>query len=59
MLSDDIWDLSDSGVLAQPSTLSDHLIEWRCGSDLGFGIMEYGVGSGFYKYREVQHLPTF
>ena len=55
----EVWDLSDRAVLAEASTLSDHLIEWRCGDDVGFGIMEYGVGPGYYKYKEVQHLPTF
>ena len=55
----DVWDLSDPAVLAEASTLSDHLIEWRCGGDVGFGIMEYGVGPGYYKYKDLQHLPTF
>ena len=55
----DVWDLSDRNVLAEASTLSDHLIEWRCGNDIGFGIMEYGVGPGYHKYKEIQHLPTF
>ncbi|HKV55416.1 MAG TPA: hypothetical protein VJN94_12330 [Candidatus Binataceae bacterium] len=55
----DVWDLSDPQVLAEASTLSDHLIEWRSGDDVGFGIMEYGVGPGYYKYKEIQHLPTF
>jgi hypothetical protein len=55
----DVWDLSDRDILATASTLSDHLIEWRCGDDVGFGIMEYGVGPGYYKYQEIQHLPTF
>jgi hypothetical protein len=55
----DVWDLSDPKVLAEASTLSDHLIEWRCGDDVGFGIMEYGVGPGYHKYKEIQHLPTF
>ena len=55
----DAWDLSNPKVLAEASTLSDHLIEWRCGNDLGYGIMEYGVGPGYHKYKEVQHLPTF
>jgi len=55
----DTWDLTDPKVIAEASTLSDHLIEWRCGDDIGFGIMEYGVGPGYYKYKEIQHLPTF
>jgi hypothetical protein len=55
----DVWDLNDPKVLAEASTLSDHLIEWRCGDDIGWGIMEYGVGPGYYKYQEIQHLPTF
>jgi hypothetical protein len=55
----DVWDLSDPAVMAEASTLSDHLIEWRSGNDVGFGIMEYGVGPGYYKYKDIQHLPTF
>jgi hypothetical protein len=55
----DVWDLGDRAVLGEASTLSDHLIEWRSGSDIGFGIMEYGVGPGYYKYKDIQHLPTF
>jgi hypothetical protein len=55
----DVWDLSDPKVFAEASTLSDHLIEWHCGNDVGFGIMEYGVGPGYYKYSDIQHLPTF
>jgi hypothetical protein len=50
----DIWDLSDARVMAEASTLSDHLIEWRCKNEIGYGIMEYGVGPGYYKYKEVQ-----
>ncbi|HZP46351.1 MAG TPA: hypothetical protein VFB15_11945 [Candidatus Binataceae bacterium] len=55
----EVWDLSNPTVLAEASTLSDHLIEWRVGDELGYGIMEYGVGPGYYKYQEIQHLPTF
>jgi hypothetical protein len=55
----EVWDLSDPEVLRAASTLSDHLIEWRVGDAIGFGIMEYGVGPGYYKYKEIQHLPTF
>jgi hypothetical protein len=55
----DVWDLADPAVLREASTLSDHLIEWRCGNHVGFGIMEYGVGAGYHKYKAIQHLPTF
>jgi hypothetical protein len=55
----DVWDLSDPVVLREASTLSDHLIEWHCGGEIGYGIMEYGVGPGYYKYTDIQHLPTF
>jgi hypothetical protein len=55
----DVWDLSDPAVLREASTLSDHLIEWNCGGEIGYGIMEYGVGPGYYKYKDIQHLPTF
>ncbi len=43
----DVWDLNYPQVVAEASTLSDHLIEWHCGNDVGSGIMEYGVGSGY------------
>jgi len=55
----EVWDLDDPATRAEASTLSDHLIEWRCGDDVGFGIMEYGVGPGYYKYKAIQHQPTF
>ena len=55
----DVWDLTDPAVLREASTLSDHLIEWRSGDQIGFGVMEYGVGAGYHKYPEIQHLPTF
>lgn len=55
----EIWDLSDAATLREAGTLSDHLIEWRCGDDVGWGIMEYGVGPGYYTYQNIQHLPTF
>ncbi|MGH7988224.1 MAG: hypothetical protein ACREQX_18305 [Candidatus Binataceae bacterium] len=55
----EVWNLYDPAILKEASTLSDHLIEWHCGNDTGFGIMEYGVGPGYYKYKDIQHLPTF
>jgi len=55
----DVWDLANPDVLREASTLSDHLIEWRSSGAVGFGIMEYGVGAGYEKYKDVQHLPTF
>ena len=55
----DVWDLNDPAVVVEAGTLSDHLIEWRSGGEVGFGIMEYGVGPGYYRYQEIQHLPTF
>ena len=54
-----MWELADPAVQREASTLSDHLIEWRSGHEVGYGIMEYGIGAGYYKYREIQHLPTF
>jgi hypothetical protein len=47
-------------VLTEASTLSDHLIKWRCGSDIGYGIMEYGIGTGYRKYKKIPfaHFPN-
>jgi hypothetical protein len=37
----EVWNLSDPNVLAEASTLSDHLIEWSCGSEIG--LRHHGV----------------
>ena len=54
----EVWDLSDPrcrrGEHVQRS--SDRM---AIGNDVGFGIMEYGVGPGYYKYQDIQHFPTF
>jgi len=55
----EVWGLDEMATRAEACTLSDHLIEWRCGDDTGFGIMEYRVGPGYYKYKLIQHQPTF
>jgi hypothetical protein len=55
----EVWNLRDPAVLREASTLSDHLIEWHCDGETGYGIMEYGVGPGYYAYKDIQHLPTF
>jgi hypothetical protein len=33
------------------------VIEVRDGDEVGYGIMEYGVGKGYAKYEAVQHHP--
>ena len=53
----DRWDLSVDAVRAQARTLSDHVIEVRDGDQTGWGIMEYGVGSGYARYEAVQAHP--
>ena len=55
----DVWDLADEAFLKRLGTLSDHVVEFREGSDVGYGIMEYGVSRGYPKYDEIQHLPPF
>jgi hypothetical protein len=53
----DRWSLQDPGVRKMIRTLSDHVIEIRDGDEVGYGIMEYGVSSGYEKYREIQAHP--
>jgi hypothetical protein len=38
-------------------TLADQVIEVRDGDEVGYGIIEYGVGKGYAKYESVQQHP--
>ncbi|MBT2301979.1 hypothetical protein J7E70_16065 [Variovorax paradoxus] len=51
------WDLGDAAIRKKVRTLADQLIEVRDGDDVGYGIIEYGVGKGFEMYPEVQEHP--
>jgi hypothetical protein len=55
----DIWDLTDPVFMKQAGTFSDHVVECRMDGEVGYGIIEYGVTSGYPRYEEVQHLPPF
>jgi hypothetical protein len=50
----DTWDLSDPAVLKEAGVFGDHVARFRCGNDVGYGIIEYGVTPGYPKYREFQ-----
>lgn len=54
----DEWDLGDPLIRIKVRTLADQIIEVRHGDELGYGIMEYGVGTGYAKYAEVQAHPA-
>src|SRR6267378_7552437 len=51
------WNLADPATRKLARTLCDHVIEVRDGDEVGYGIMEYGVGKGYAKYEAVQHHP--
>jgi hypothetical protein len=51
------WDLQDGEIRRLVRTLADHVIEVHDGGDVGYGIIEYGVGKGFPQYEAVQHHP--
>jgi hypothetical protein len=53
----DVWDLEDPVIRKRVRTLADHVIEVRDGEEIGYGIMEYGVGKGYAKYEQVQDHP--
>ena len=54
----DRWDLRRAETRRTVRTLSDHVIEVRDGDRVGWGIMEYGVGSGYARYEQVQQHPA-
>lgn len=51
------WNLEDPATRKLIRTLGDHVIEVRDGDEVGYGIMEYGVGKGYAKYSQVQRHP--
>ena len=53
----DTWDLSDPATRTRVRTLADQVIEVRDGDELGYGIIEYGVGKGYAQYEAVQAHP--
>ncbi|MGH6625221.1 MAG: hypothetical protein ACRECD_01535 [Burkholderiaceae bacterium] len=53
----DQWDLTDPAVRKKVRTLADQIIEVRDGDEVGYGIIEYGVGKGFPMYETVQEHP--
>jgi hypothetical protein len=52
------WDLLDAAVRKKVRTLADQVIEVRDGDEVGYGIIEYGVGKGYAAYPEVQEHPA-
>ena len=54
----DTWDLTDPATRRKVRTLADQVIEVRDGDDVGYGIIEYGVGKGYAKYDGVQGFPA-
>lgn len=55
----DQWDLRDPATRKLARTIADHVIEVRDGDQVGYGIMEYGVSSGYPLFTEVQRHPVF
>ena len=52
-----MWDLADPATRKLVRTLADQVIEVRDGNEVGYGIVEYGVGKGYAKYEAVQAHP--
>ncbi len=53
----DAWKLAEPATRKLVRTLSDHVIEVTDGDEVGYGIVEYGVGQGYARYAEVQDHP--
>jgi len=56
-LEHDTWDLADPATRRRVRTLADQVIEVRDGDEVGWGIVEYGVGKGYATYESVQAHP--
>ncbi|HMN80546.1 MAG TPA: hypothetical protein PKA20_11510 [Burkholderiaceae bacterium] len=56
-MESDCWDLTDHEVRRSARTLADQVIEIRDGDEVGYGIVEYGVGKGYARYESVQCHP--
>ncbi|MBR0899165.1 hypothetical protein JQ616_29790 [Bradyrhizobium tropiciagri] len=54
----DVWDLDDAATRATARTLSDHVVRLESGSEIGFGISEYGVAVGYPRYQAPQKFPA-
>jgi hypothetical protein len=54
----DVWDLGNAEVRRVAKTLADHVIEARMDDEVGYGIIEYGVGKGYPMYAEIQAFPA-
>jgi len=53
----EVWDLTDPATRRKVRTLADQVIEVRDGDEVGYGIVEYGVGKGYGQYPAVQVHP--
>jgi len=53
----EVWDLTDPSTRRKVRTLADQVIEVRDGDEVGYGIVEYGVGKGYAQYPAVQVHP--
>ena len=53
----EVWDLADPATRKTVRTLADQVIELRDGDEVGYGIIEYGVGKGYALYEAVQGHP--
>ena len=51
------WDLTEPATRRKVRTLADQVIEVRDGDEVGYGIIEYGVGKSYAKYDSVQGFP--
>lgn len=51
------WDLTEANTRKMVRTLADQIIEVKDGDEIGYGIMEYGVGKGYAEYASVQNHP--
>ena len=51
------WDRNDASTRRKVRTLADQVIDVRDGDEVGYGIIEYGVGKGFGQYESVQAHP--
>lgn len=54
----EVWNLDDAHTRVTARTLSDHVLRGTSEGQVGYGIAEYGVASGYQRYLAPQRFPV-
>ncbi|HSW19232.1 MAG TPA: hypothetical protein VLJ86_18580 [Ramlibacter sp.] len=54
----DTWRLDDPQVRQVARTLADHVVRAHMDGQVGYGVLEYGVGKGYPDHEPLQRFPA-